>query len=108
MNIVAARRRLAAMTRATLPLLALAVGAQDDAAPEPAPGPAPGSAPKPTPAPGPAPGPAPEPSAYTFQRVRAWWAERQRYSVVQAGMVAAFLVGTLFLSAFTLPLLLRH
>ena len=51
---------------------------------------------------------APEPSAYTFQRVRAWWVERQRYSVVQAGMVAAFLVGTLFLSAFTLPLLLRH
>lgn len=112
MNIVAARRRLVAMTRATLPLLALAVGAQDDAAPEPAPGPAPGSAPKPAPGPGPGPGPgsgpAPEPNAYTFQRVRAWWAERQRYSVVQAGMVAAFLVGTLFLSAFTLPLLLRH
>ena len=49
----------------------------------------------------------PDADADAFERVRAWWRERQRYSVVQAGVGMAFLIGTLFLSAFTLPLLLR-
>ena len=46
--------------------------------------------------------------ACTPSNASALGVERQRYSVVQAGMIAAFLVGTLFLSAFTLPLLLPH
>ena len=94
------------MAAATLPLLALPVGAEDAA------GPKADAAPVPAPAPASDAGvesdAGPKPSVYTFQRVRAWWVERQRYSVVQAGMIAAFLLGTLFLSAFTLPLLLPH